>query len=371
MLLKNVCFYNEIFEKETADILVEDGRIKAIGVIEGAGEDMYGLTALPGFVDIHIHGAGGGDSCDGTHESLDKMSACLARHGVTSFCPTTMTLPAERLVKIAGSIASYKGKYAKVAGINFEGPFIAKARKGAQNEAYISAGSSSLARDFYNAGAGLMKIITIAPEAFDSSEFIKEVSQYCTVAIGHSAADSRECKAAIEAGVTHATHLFNAMTPMTHREAGIAGTVLDCETVTCELICDLFHICPEVLRIAFKILGEDRACVVSDSMQAAGLGTGEFELGGQPVYVKASDGVARLADGTIAASVTNVFDEFKNLLGIGVDFRAALKACTINPARVIGQDKNIGSIATGKAADFVFVDEKLNIKEVYIDGKRA
>ncbi|MCD7723813.1 MAG: N-acetylglucosamine-6-phosphate deacetylase [Clostridiales bacterium] len=371
MLLKNVCFYNELFEKEVADIQIDGGKISAVGVIAGPGRDMGEFTALPGFVDIHIHGCAGADASDGTAESLEKMSKHLAKCGVTSFCPTTMTLPLERLEQIAENIASFKSAWAKIAGINFEGPFIAKSKKGAQNEAYIAPADCESARRLYDAGAGLMKLITIAPEAFDSGEFIKTVSKYCTVAIGHSAASGSECKAAIDAGVTHATHLFNAMTPMTHREPGIAGTALDCESVTCELICDLHHVCPAVLRNAFKILGEDRACVISDSMRAAGLGTGEFELGGQRVFVKEGDCVARLENGTIAASVTNMFEEFKNLLQIGISFKTALKACTINPARVIGEDKNIGSIAPGKAADIVFVDKELNIREVYIDGKRA
>ena len=157
------------------------------------------------------------------------------------------------------------------------------------------------------------------------------------------------------------------MTPMTHREAGIVGTAFDSD-VTCELICDGEHICPAVLRNAFKILGEDRAVVISDSMRGAGLESGEFELGGQMTFVRENDKVAKLADGTIAASITNVFDEFRNLLSFGIDLKSALKACTINPARVIKEDKNIGSIAAGKSADFIVTDEEFNLKEVYIDG---
>ena len=160
------------------------------------------------------------------------------------------------------------------------------------------------------------------------------------------------------------------MTPMSHREAGVVGTAFDSD-ITCELICDTHHICPAVLRNAFKILGEDRACVISDSMRGAGVGVGEFELGGQPVFVKEGDTVARLEDGTIAASITNVYDEFKNLISIGIDEKTALKSCTINPAKVIGEDDKVGSIAKGKCADLIAADKNLNIVEVYIDGKLA
>lgn len=371
MIFKNCTFYNEFFEKEFGDIEVTDGVITQIGILGNDGADMSGLILVPGFVDIHIHGCGGGDTCDASKDSLDKMAAFLANCGVTSFCPTAMTLPVERLIDIAKTVAEYETVGAKIAGINFEGPFIAMSRKGAQNGDYVIAGTEKDAEDIFNASAGLMKLITIAPEAFDSDDFIRSVSQYCTVSIGHSAADSAQCQNAIDLGITHATHLYNAMTPMTHREAGIVGTVLDNESVTCELICDGGHICPSVLRNTFKILGEDRAVVISDSMRAAGLGEGTFELGGQQVFVEKGGRYAVLADGTIAASISNIHQEFKNLIRFGVDFKAALKACTINPARVIGEQDKIGSIAVGKCADFVFLDSNLDVKEVYINGVSA
>lgn len=370
MILKNVCFYNEVFEKEVADLELENGRIKAIGIIDGEGRDMSGMTALPGFVDIHIHGAAGGDCSDAKTESLDQVSSYLAKHGVTSFCATSMTLGHETLMKIAKTVREYKGKErgAKIAGINLEGPFIAMSKKGAQNPAYVRAGSVAEFEEINAASGGIVKLITIAPEAFDSDAFITAVSKTCAVSIGHSAANEAQAQHAFDLGARHATHLYNAMTPMTHREAGIAGTALDNENVFCEIICDGGHVCPAVLRNTFKILGENRACVISDSMRAAGLGTGEFELGGQKVYVRPGGKYAVLEDGTIAASISNVFDEFKNLLSFGIDFKTALRSCTINPAKAIGAAEDIGSIATGKAADLVFVDEDLNIKEVYVNG---
>lgn len=371
MIFKNCTFYNEFFEKEFGDIEIENGTIKKIGIIDKDGRDMSGLILIPGFVDIHIHGGNGGDSSDGTAEALDKISTYLAKNGVTSFCPTTMTLPIDRLCEIAEVIADYSSNQkqgSKIAGINFEGPFIAMSKKGAQNGEYVISGNTDCTERLNQASRGLMKLITIAPEAFDSEQFIKTVSESCTVSIGHSAANADECQRAIECGVSHATHLYNAMTPMTHREAGIVGTVLDNDNVTAELICDGGHISPAVLRNTFKILGEDRGVAVSDSMRGAGLGEGEYELGGQQIFVKENGRYAVMSDGTIAASITNLYEEFKNLLSFNIDFKTALKSCTINPAKVINEDSRIGSIAVGKAADLVFLDEDMNIKEVYING---
>lgn len=368
MIFKNCTFYNEFFEKEFGDIEIENGIIKQIGIIDGEGKDMSGLILVPGFIDIHIHGCAGGDASDASTGSLDKIAKELARHGVTSFCPTTMTLGREKLVDIVQTISDYTAKGAKVAGINLEGPFIALSKKGAQNGDYVRAGTVEEFDTLWEAAKGKVKLITIAPEAFDSQDFIETVSKKCTVSVGHSNANAEECKKAIDCGARHATHLFNAMTPMTHREAGIAGTMLDDERTMCELICDGGHICPAVLRNAFDILGEDRAVVISDSMRGAGLGEGEFELGGQQVFVRKNGKYAVLNDGTIAASITNIHTEFKNLIRFGIDFKTALKSCTINPARAIKEDDRIGSIQTGKCADLVFLDENLDIKEVYIDG---
>ena len=369
MLLKNCTFFNEEFEKEFGDIKIENGKISEIGFFSDSGIDMSGKIILPGFVDIHIHGGGGGDFSDGNSDAFDKISAHLAKHGVTSFCGTTMTLPHEKLLEIVKAADGYTAPKSKLAGINLEGPYIALSKKGAQNGDYVRPCSIAELDELLSANSNI-KLITVAPEASDSAEFIQHASKKIAVSIGHSEADENQCRIAIANGVSHATHLFNAMTAMTHRSAGIVGAALDSD-VTCELICDGAHICPAVLRNAFKILGENRACVISDSMRAAGLGTGEFELGGQTVYVKENDCVARLNDGTIAASITNLFDEFKNLLAFGVDLKTALKSCTINPARVIGEDKNIGSIAVGKCADLVVTDENLEICEVYIDGTLA
>ncbi|MDE6413003.1 MAG: N-acetylglucosamine-6-phosphate deacetylase, partial [Eubacterium sp.] len=319
MVLKNVCFYNEVFEKEIADFRIENGKITEIGIIDEDGRDMSGLTALPGFVDIHIHGGNGGDFSDATKEAVDKISAYLAKHGVTSFCGTSMTLDNQSLTDIVKCGKDYSGNEAgaKLVGINLEGPFISYDKKGAQNGAFVRAGTVEEFNQLFADSGELVKLITIAPEAFESEAFIKAVSQKCTVAIGHTSANSAQTQEAVSFGVSHATHLYNAMTGMTHREAGVVGTVMDCENVMCELICDGGHVCPTVVRNTFRILGENRVCVISDSMRGAGLGAGEFDLGGQMTYVYENGKYAVLEDGTIAASIINVFDEFINLLDFG------------------------------------------------------
>ena len=369
MLLKNCTFFNEVFEKEFGDIKIENGKIAAIGCFDDDGIDMSGKIILPGFVDIHIHGGGGGDFSDGTTDAFDSISTYLAKCGVTSFCGTTMTLPHSKLLDIVTEANGYIAPKSKLVGINLEGPYIAYGKKGAQNGDYVRPCSTAELDELTTANTKI-KLITVAPEASDSADFIRNASKKMTVSVGHSEADEEQCRNAIANGVSHTTHLFNAMTPMTHRNAGIVGTAFD-SGITCELICDGAHICPTVLRNAFNILGEDRACVISDSMRAAGLGTGEFELGGQTVYVNENDSVARLADGTIAASITNLFEEFRNLLDFGIDFKTALKSCTINPAKVIGEEKNIGSIAAGKCADLLVLNENLELEKVYINGTLA
>lgn len=369
MILKNCTFFNEQFEKEFGDIKIENGKIAEIGIFGQDGKDMSGKIIMPGMIDIHIHGGGGSDFCDATPEALDTISRYLAKRGVTGFCGTTMTLDQSSLKKAVNNANNYKSKYSKLLGVNLEGPYISPSKVGAQNPEFVRAGSAEEFDELYGI-YNKIKLITIAPEAFDSKKFIQYVSKKCVVSVGHTSANAEQCKDGIKNGISHATHLFNAMTPMSHREAGVVGTAFDSD-ITCELICDTHHICPAVLRNAFKILGEDRACVISDSMRGAGVGVGEFELGGQPVFVKEGDTVARLEDGTIAASITNVYDEFKNLISIGIDEKTALKSCTINPAKVIGEDDKVGSIAKGKCADLIAADKSLNIVEVYIDGKLA
>jgi len=373
MLLKNAVVYNEMFEPIRADVAVEGERIAAIGDVTASGEvyDLTGCTVLPGFIDMHIHGCAGADTGDATPEALEAMSALLATRGVTSFCPTSMTLSAEELEVIFKNVAACKGKTsgAYIHGINMEGPYISMAKKGAQNGNFVRNPDKEEFKKLYDSCGGCISVVDIAPECEGAEEFIKEVQPYCPVSTAHTSADYDEAMKAIEWGVRHTTHLYNAMSGLTHRSPGVVGAVFDAANtygVRAELICDGFHIHPAALRVAFRQLGEDHSIIVSDSMRAAGHVDGEYDLGGQPVFVR--DGKALLADGTIAASTSNIHEEFKNVVSYGIPFKQAVKSATINPAKAIRVDNETGSIKVGKYADIVVLDKDLEIKLVVIKG---
>lgn len=373
MLLIHANYLDEDFRLVQGDIEIEDGKILRVGKDlprkeEDLAVDCAGsYTVVPGFVDVHIHGCAGADTCDATREALEAMAAFLLAHGVTSFCPTTMTTSRET---IQAALLAAKDMMdhpmeggARVVGVNMEGPFIAKERKGAQKEEDILPPDFPLFQRFYEESGGIVRLVDVAPEQPGGLEFVEKASQLCTVSIAHTTADYDQAKAAFDKGVTHATHLFNAMSGLHHRKPGVVGAVFDDSRVRGELICDGFHIHPAVLRAAFRLLG-DRALIVSDSMRANGMPEGEaFDLGGQMVTVHQSK--ALLPDGTIAGSVTNLHQEIKNLVSFGVPFEQAVKAATLLPARAIGLDGEIGSIAPGKRADLVVLDENLDIAAVY------
>ncbi len=367
MIIKNAVVYDGSFSPVKTDIEIENEKIKALKKTDADGLDFSNCVVLPGFVDIHIHGCNMADATDGNADSAAKMSKWLAQNGITSFCPTTMTLPVDMLKKCFGYIADTMGNEegAYIHGINMEGPFIAPEKKGAQDAAYILKPNA----DVFNELNGIcpIKLVDIAPEQDGAEEFIAYAKNICTVSAAHTTANYEQGKKAIDSGITHATHLYNAMNGLTSREAGMVGAVLDSDNVTAELICDGIHICPATLRITFKALGENKTVVVSDAMMAAGLDEGEYTLGGQRVI---KTDAARLVDGTLAGSATNLFEEFHNLLSFGIPLKQAIKSVTINPAKAIGADKITGSIEVGKNADLLILSEDLkDIKAVFIKGK--
>lgn len=368
MILKNTVYYNKAFLPQKGDLAVENGVLAQVGgSIPGRGIDLSGCTVVPGLIDIHTHGAMGGDTCDAKEKSLAGMSQHLARHGVTSFCPTTMTLPFDQLAQSLRVARDYHGYEcgAYIHGVNMEGPYISAAKKGAQCGDYIRKPDFEEFLKLHEICP--VCLVDVAPEAEGANEFAARAKAYSTVSAAHTNSDYETAARAFEAGFSHATHLFNAMTQLNSRAPGVVGAVFDSDSVTAELICDGFHIAPATLRIAFQILGEERSVIVSDAMMASGLADGDFELGGQKVYVR--DGKALLADGTIAASTTNLYDEFRNVLRFGIPFRQALKSCTINPARVIHADRETGSIAQGKRADLLVLDRDMEIRMVIIRGE--
>jgi len=369
VIIKNAVVYDGSFSPVETDIEIENEKIKSLGKTNLEGLDCSDCVILPGFIDIHIHGCNMADATDGNPDSAAKMSKWLAQNGITSFCPTTMTLPVDTLKKCFGYIADTMGNEegAYIHGINMEGPFIAPEKKGAQDAAHILKPSIEIFEELNSICP--VKLVDIAPEQNGADEFINKAKNICTVSAAHTTANYEQGKKAIALGTTHATHLYNAMNGLTSREAGMVGAVLDSEDVTAELICDGIHICPATLRITFKALGEDRTVAISDAMMAAGLDEGEYTLGGQRVI---KTDAARLPDGTLAGSATNLFEEFQNLLSYGIPVKHAIKSVTINPAKAIGVDKITGSIECGKNADLIVLSKDFKeIKAVFIKGKKV
>ncbi len=373
MILKNATVFNGDFEKVRADVAIEGERISKIGDLSGEDElDLTDMTVMPGLIDIHIHGCGGADAGDATPEALETMSQTLVKNGITSFCPASMTLSFEELTKIFANIDEMKNKVggAYIHGANMEGPYIAMSKKGAQNPLYVRNPDKEEFKRLFDGCNGSIKVVDIAPECDGGDEFIKEIQPICPVSIAHTDAGYDEAVHAIELGVRHITHLFNAQSGLHHRKPGVVGAAFDVgkeKGVRAELICDGFHIHPATLRIAFRAMGEDGTVIVSDSMKAAGCPDGDYDLGGQPVYVR--DGKALLADGTIAASTSNVYKELKNIISFGIPEKQAVKSATINPAKAIRADRETGSIEEGKLADILVVDKDYNIKLVIVKGK--
>ena len=372
MFLINAAYLDKDFRFVQGDIEIDSGRISQVGEglpygPEDMAVDCQGYTVVPGFVDIHIHGCDGADACDGTPEALETMARFLLQHGVTSFCPTTMTTGdgtiRQALLAAKKCAASPIEDGARVVGVNMEGPFISMEKKGAQKGEHILPPDFALFKEYYDESGGLVRLIDIAPEQPGGCSFAQQASRLCTVSIAHTTADYGQAKQAFDSGITHATHLFNAMSGLSHRAPGVVGAVFDDSRVRAELICDGVHIHPAVLRTAFAQLGE-RAIIISDSMRANGMPEGEpFDLGGQQVTVQG--GKAVLSDGTIAGSVTNLHQEVKNLVSWGIPLGQAVRAATLTPARAIGLEGEIGSIEPGKRADLLILDESLEIVGVY------
>ncbi len=394
MLIRNADVFTKSGQFTRTDVLF-DSRIKAVGKTytggsEASGKpetvgpglavkgmtgaddkdviDASGCLLIPGLVDIHTHGAMGADTCDASCEGLAKMSGFYADNGITSFCATTMTLDEDRLtsaMKCAGSFTFENG--AKCTGIYMEGPFINPAKKGAQIALYIVPPDIAMFRRLNDASGGKILVTALAPELPGSMQFIKEASGTCVVALAHSTADYDTAVSAFKCGASQVTHLFNAMEPFLHRSPGIVGAAADTAGVMPEVICDGIHMHPAVIRAAFRLFGEDRICLISDSMRCAGLSDGDYDLGGQEVLVRG--GKATLKDGTIAGSSINVMTAVRKAIEFGIRPEAALKAATINPAHAIRKAAEIGAIAPGYYADLVLLDRKWNILRVYVNGR--
>ena len=325
--------------------------------------DAEGLLVLPGLVDIHSHGASGEDFSDGNPEGLKKILQYEKRCGITSYCPTSMTFPKERLRQIFASIKGAQTEEgAKVVGINMEGPFLDPAKKGAHVEEWIAAPDAAFVRELNQDVDGLVRLVTLAPNMDGAEEFIKEMHEEVCISLGHTAADYDCASGAMKLGAHHVTHLYNAMQPFGHRAPGLIGAAMDDPECMVELICDGYHIHPSAIRAAFRMFGPERVILISDSMRATGMENGTYELGGQEVTVK--DRKAVLKDGTLAGSATNLYGCMCKAIEFGIPLEQAIMAATANPARSIGIFDRVGSIRIGKQADLLLVSENLELKRV-------
>lgn len=372
MIIKNANIFTQDNRFVKGSIVVENGRFVSISEqseYTGKVIEAEGLYMIPGLVDIHFHGCMGADMCDGTKEALDVITQYEASVGVTSICPATMTIPKDELSAVmrnAGAYAYHGG--AHLVGINMEGPFISPAKKGAQADENIMHCDYEYFSQLQDAAGGLIKLVDIAPEEAGAMEFIDKVKGTVVVSLAHTASDYDTAMEAIAHGASHATHLYNAMPPLNHRNPGVIGAVRDSDSCHVELICDGVHIHPSVIRATFAMFGAERMILISDSMRATGLDDGEYTLGGQPVTVKGN--LAALHDGTIAGSATNLMDCMRFAVKhAGLPLETAVMCATSNPAKEIGIFDEVGSISAGKKADFVLLDQDLNLAGVYIDGK--
>lgn len=332
--------------------------------------DAKGNYLSPGFIDLHIHGSGGKDTMDGSIESLKIISSIIAKNGVTGFLPTTMTMDKEKIYKALESIRSgmkFEMEGAKILGAHMEGPFINQIYKGAQKEDYIIEPDYEFIKPYED----VIKIITLAPEKDTNFNFIRTVKKNTDIvlSIGHSNATYEEATSSIENGISHATHLFNAMSPLNHRKPGIVGAAFKSH-ISCELIADKIHVHPGVFQILIDIKGSNKIILITDSMRAGCMKDGVSELGGQKVIVKNNS--ARLEDGTLAGSILTLNRAVKNIVeNTNLKIYEAVSLVSLNAAKEINLDSRKGSIERGKDADLVIFDEDFCVKRTIVEGKNV
>jgi len=370
-------------EISDAVVVIQGSKISAVGqrgkveMPRGAREiSAKGKTIVPGFVDVHIHGAGGRDVMEGTPEALEIIAATVAAHGTTSMVATTVTASEMETCRSIADIAKFildaglspAGELAaEILGIHFEGPFISQARRGVHPVEWIAAPSPPLLLRFLNEARGTGQILTLAPELPGALELIAIAREAgLVVSLGHTDANHEQAQAAIAAGARHAAHVFNAMRPFSHRDTGVLGAIFNSPDVSAELIADGIHVDSTAMRMLLDLKTPQRVILVSDGTSATGMPDGKFQLGTFQVTVK--EGICRNAEGKLAGSTLTLDRALRNIVALGVPLASALQMLTANPARQIGLGSRKGVLATGADADLVFLDANLEVSGVMTRG---
>lgn len=358
-------------------IIIDDGKIAQIGTGEYQGElttiDLKGQHVLPGFIDIHMHGGYGEDAMDASFEGLKHLSESLLSEGTTSFLATTMTQSDENIIKALKNIVNYQGQQdnlnaASIVGIHLEGPFISEHKVGAQNPAYVQRPSVAKIQQFQEIANDQIKVMTFAPEVEGARETLAALHNQINFSIGHTVATFDEVNEAVAHGAKHVTHLYNAGTAFEHRNPGLSGAAWVNDKLSTESIVDGIHSHPASIKIAYKQKGNKRFFLITDAMRAKGMPDGEYDLGGQNVTVKGSE--ARLASGALAGSILKMNEGLKNLIKFtGASLDDLWRVTSLNQAIALNIEDNKGSIAVGKDADIVVVDNDIHVLTTIKSGE--
>ncbi|WP_156291237.1 N-acetylglucosamine-6-phosphate deacetylase [Oceanobacillus salinisoli] len=382
IFIKNAIIFLENGEEVNGGLWLEAGKIKSI--LPGKDlptqlpesvqiMDAANLKAIPGFIDGHIHGANGADTMDATEEALNAVASLLPEEGTTSFLATTITQSHENIDKALINVANYKNKRGKaeMIGVHLEGPFVEKSKAGAQPLAYIKKPDLDQFNKWQEISGSHIRTITMAPEHDKDGSFIGALSENgINVSAGHTDAGFAGIKKAVEQGVAQLTHLCNAMNGIHHRDIGAVGAAFQLKNLSAELIADGIHVVPEMLQLIYNNIGSDRLILITDAMRAKGLPAGDYELGGQPV--KVTEDRAVLEDGTLAGSILKMIDGARMMINLdGVTLQDVIKMASVNPAKQIGVYDRKGSIAEGKDADILLVDNDFNIQYTICRGEIA
>ena len=369
-------------EIHDAGILIRDGEIERIGkrdelelptgAVEIRAEDS---TAIPGFIDVHIHGAGGRDVMEGTNDALKVITERVAKFGTTSIVATTVTASTDDTLRAVEGVSKYIPRqhescgspHAEILGIHFEGPFLNKERRGVHPIPLLQLPSAEVLQRFLHAAAGNARILTIAPELLGAMPCIDAArSLGMVVSMGHTDATYEQARAAIAHGAHHATHVYNAMRPFSHRDPGVIGAVLTSPEVTAELIADGIHVDEIAMKVLLQAKGPEHVVLISDGTPATGMPDGKYKLGGIDVTVV--NGVCRDADGKLAGSTLTLDRALRNVVGLGIPLAAAVRMLTLNPATVLGIEFKKGALRTGADADILLLNEALQVARVWTRG---